>query len=447
MFGAPTATGAATFGAPAGFGALGTGAVGGSAPLLAGGAGAAGGGNIFSSILGGASGGGGMPTFDQILGAGQIGLDVFSGIQQGNMQQDALRALQRSGQLPNFAVAGPGGVGGAVGPGGGTFGLGELDPIRQALVGSATGMAGNIPTGVPGQVSDAFANFQNALGAVPGGNIAGLTRNIGLAQGAATGAFGDIQSQRANPFASALMGTALGGAQQQAAAAGRGFADVQAETLANLRALAAPEEQRQMNALGEALFGTGRTGTTGGALQTEAFARGLGQADLSRQLAATQEARAVQQQALGQATGLSNIGTGVRGLQEDLLSSAFGRFGDTLGLASDLEGTRFGRQLDLSNLGVNRAGLGVTSAIQQAGILPQLQGQFLAPLGTALTQQAGLQTQALQPFQQALSGAGAQGNLAIGAASPALNAITSPTFQASPTAGTLSDIFGTILNR
>lgn len=389
-----------------------------------------------------------MPfTFDQVLGGISTGMDLYQGYQQGQMQNDALQMMQRSGQLPAWSVSGPGGVGGIVGPGGGAFTLGDLDPIRQALVSGATGMAGNIPTDMPADVANQYAAFQRSLGQMPGMNIAGLNRNIGMAQQQATRSLHDINAMRQNPFGNALMGTAMTGAQRHALAAGGDFGDVEASTLANLRAQAAPHEQQQMNKLGEALFGSGRTGTTGGALQTEAMAKGLAQADLGRQLQARQEARTQQAHAGTMAGQLGDIGTGVRGLQEDLLTSAFGRFGDTLGLASDLESSRYGRQLDRSNLAVSRAGLGLTGAQQQAGFLPQLQGAYMNPLQAMLTAQSGLQTQAMNPFAQALSGAGAQGNLAMGAASPYLSAITNPNFQASPFMGSMQDMFGAYLNR
>lgn len=202
-----------------------------------------------------------------------------------------------------------------------------------------------------------------------------------------------------------------------------------------------------MNKLGEALFGSGRTGTTGGALQTEAFAKGLGQADLQRQLFARGEARTQQSHAGQQARTLANVGGSTRQLQESLLDSAFGRFGDTMGLASDLEGNRFGRQQARSDQNVARAGLGLANEQQMAAFLPQLQAQFQSPISTGLNQVSGLQTQALQPFQQALNQATVQGNLATGSATNIANTVNSPNFDANPLNSQIANLFAQFANR
>jgi hypothetical protein len=153
------------------------------------------------------------------------------------------------------------------------------------------------------------------------------------------------------------------------------------QTLDLLRQQAAPFEQRAFNANQQNLFGTGRLGTTGGGLQTEAFARGLGQADLARQLQAGQESRLASSQ------------------QDQLLSSAFSRFGDTSRLAADLNQGLFGRE-------------------QQSALFPgQLQAQQLGLAGTALGGQSQLFDQGMAQFQAALNAAIARSNAAAGVAS------------------------------
>lgn len=117
-------------------------------------------------------------------------------------------------------------------------------------------------------------------------------QQAGLLTGDAMGLFG-----RAGTYADRILG---GGAQ-----------DVADQRLALLREQAAPFEQRQFNRLQNNLFSTGRLGITGGGLQTEAFARGLGQADLARQVEAQNMGLQQQQFAqglLGTASGLGQLG-------------------------------------------------------------------------------------------------------------------------------------------
>jgi hypothetical protein len=115
-----------------------------------------------------------------------------------------------------------------------------------------------------------------------------------------------------------------------------------------LRDQAAPFEQREFNRLQDDLFKTGRIGSSGGGLQTEAFARGLGQADLDRQLAAEDQALRLRTSAMQQtASGLAGLGEGraQRGLFDQLATSQLGR---TAG-ASDLSARRAMDRFNLAN--------------------------------------------------------------------------------------------------
>jgi hypothetical protein len=230
----------------------------------------------------------------------------------------------------------------------------------------------------------------------------------------------DAQQQQLNNFQSVAPGlanTAFLGAAQRAQEAGQGFDTTYQDVLSNLRQQAAPFEERQLNQLQNDLFGSGRLGTTGGALQTEAFARGLGQADLQRQLSARNEARAVQDQALAQAQGLAGLGSGVRGLDDQLLSSAFGRFNQTAQLAQNLGQQRFGNSILLNQQGYERALQGLNTSMQLQQFPGQLQQQQLNLALQNLQGASGIRTGALELFQAGLAAEQAAANARIGAAS------------------------------
>lgn len=278
--------------------------------------------------------------------------------------------------------------------------FGNYDPETGRIT---TGLGDRL-TGQLGQV-DAFAEFfANQMGGNPLGDAFGSIAaqrdvafnqpqtNLGLfdnLQGRTQGALGlaGLQLGAAGQDAIALNpfgNLAFGVAGQQLGDIGN-FEDVRSRQLDLLRQQAAPFEDRAFTGLLDNQFATGRLGSSGGALQTEAFARGLGQADLARQLAASDEARSFQQNALGLAQGAFGLGAGQRGLSDSLLSSAFGNFGNLAGLSADIENSRF-----------SQASSAQTNFFNQLGLLGQNQ--------TALAQaNLGLQSGGFQNFLAALS--------------------------------------------
>lgn len=185
-----------------------------------------------------------------------------------------------------------------------------------------------------------------------------------------------------------------------------------------LRQQAAPFEQRAYNANNQNLFSTGRMGTTGGGIQTEAFARGLGQADLQRQLDAQgmgdqlyqfdQGNRLAQQQLGGQllATG-NNLNLGANSIFGGQLVGATdyntlvnSRAQQRLQNAQGLFG--FGNQLGTQDLTSGSAALqnylGIADAMQQQGFQGAQIGSMA--MGQQATQSAG------SPWGGALQGLG-----------------------------------------
>lgn len=197
---------------------------------------------------------------------------------------------------------------------------------------------------------------------------------------------------------------------------------VRDDTLAALRTQAEPFERRAFNSLQNNQFATGRLGTSGGALQTEAFARGLAQADTERQLIARQEARNVQNN------------------EDSLLQSAFGRFVQTAGMANDLAQQRFGNSMLLNDTAFNRGQQNLQNQIMAAQLPTQLQGQQLQLALQAMQGQGFLTDQGMQQFQAALAAAQAGANARIGSGS---NVAALATARAGmPTSG---DIWGQAL--
>jgi hypothetical protein len=382
---------------------------------------------------------------------------------------------------------------------------GALDPVSAALSQYAGQGVPSFSNSLPANVQQALQGFQGSQG-IPDLDMAGLDQLLGGANSAFTQAqqglrsagqiggfdpaalfgqgqnlfgqgqnlFGQGQNLASmlpgsNQFQTGLQGTAFGNAQALLGNLGQTYDQAYGNTLGTLRAQAQPEEARAFAGLTDNLFATGRLGSTGGGLQTEAFARGLGQADLSRQLAATQQAQQAQQNQLGLAVGQTGIGTGLAAqgnnnmaalsstmqglfgagsnmfgvggnlmgmglqgtsLQDQLLNSAFGRFGQTSQLAADLNQARFARSMYGNETMYNRSQNMLGTQINLAGLPASLQAAQLGNVNAALQGQSGIQSQLLQMFGAGLSAEQAAANARVGAGSNMAQIVGSPSFGA-----------------
>lgn len=319
-----------------------------------------------------------MGFFDKALSIGTFGATDMMGLTGSNSTQaQARRAANaaRQAQLAGFNVTGPGGMTATLDFKGGTvnsgYGLGDLDPLRTGLVDFASQQLGQVGQGLPSDVTDANAALTAARGALPADFAAGLANLSGMGSGAAAQAYGQLGAVDPNSI------------------------------LALLRQQAQPYESEALNALQNKLFAQGRLNTSGGALGFREFAKGLGQADLGRQLQANT-------------------------LSDQLANSAFARFGQTLGLASDLNQAQFQRGVDVNNLGYGRAQEGLSTAQGMATFGNQFQGQQLDLVNAALGGQAAINTQGMQNFQNALNASIARSNAAVGASGAMANAAAIP---------------------
>ena len=321
------------------------------------------------------------PFLDAFGGLADINLGQGFDIQQGALQQGMpmLQSLMGSaGGLSDLALD--------------SFGMANTDML-QNLFGTGSQFA--------------LENLGNAT--AEGADLRQMGADFGLSN--AMNAIGQGQDffGRSNFFADE--------AQQ-------GFEGLRADTLNLLRERDREGEDRAAAGLADTLFGTGRLGIRSGGEDGELvqreisdFGRGLANADLDRQLAATQEARASQMQSgnlaqmfgnmgvgatglapalFGAGTGMVNAGTGVSGLdatmmqglsqfgqnfgyaqelENSLLNSAFDRFGSTAGLVGDL----FGDMYNTGGTQIGQAGDALASALGLSQ-LPLNFGEFAANL-------------------------------------------------------------------
>lgn len=362
-------------------------------------------------------------NWGQLLGlAGGIGGSVLGASTQNGLNTASQNAARNSQQLYNFGASGPGSFGGAytANPGGlgGNVNLnyGNLTGVNQNLQGLAqtlTNQAGTV-NGAPLDVTNANQYLQSQLG------------NLQPYQGGYNSAFG--QAAGALPGAAGNANNFYGAANTQLTAAGQDPSTYANGVYSNLTAQAKPWEDAQTAALQDSQFGKGQTGTSGGALQTQAFAQGLGTADLQRQITAQQMGQQQQAQAVSNAGSLSGAGNA-------LLSNAFNNFNTTGASGANVNSAAFGQ--GNTNVGTQ----------SQLATLPSyLQSLFLGNSASALGQQAGIQTQAGNLYSLGLGTNSANGNLLAGAAGQlSANANGQNTSQ-NPYGNLLQSIFGSAAN-
>jgi hypothetical protein len=217
--------------------------------------------------------------FGGLFGAG---MGIASNNQQSNLQQNAYTTAGSAANYNPFNFNGLGGMGSSFSNGTGTLSAGGFNPAGfQGLTNTALGSAGQFAGGgLPQGVSQAGGNFMSALGGAQGNAGMGAAGGLGMFNQGANlvgGANGSYNSAYNN---------SLSAAQQ---------------------ALQQPLQQ-QYNALRNQQFETGMSGTSGGGLQTQAFATGMGQAELQAQQNAVSQANSAQGIALGYGSNLMNSG-------------------------------------------------------------------------------------------------------------------------------------------
>jgi hypothetical protein len=333
-----------------------------------------------------------------------LGLGLGSSLLGGLMEQgDANKSLGAAQGLAAFQPTNiqGGDLGSITGTAGGGFNLSPSAQQQllsglfggaavQALGGGGT-YGQDFQTAGGGAVLPAFQGLQGMLGQqLPtqefGAQNAILQQLQSGLLGQGAGALGQGIAGLNPNAAFGMGGNFLGQAQGLLGQAGnvQGLVD---DRLSALRAQAAPQEEQAFNSLQNKLFSQGRLGSTGGSRDFEAFGRGLGQADLGRQMAA---------QDLGLRTsGLLQQGAGIAGgLGQGLFGQGFGAAGQLAGLGGGLigQGVGFGQQglnniLGLQDVGINRAQQRMQNAMSLFGFGQDVQG---GRLGQALQATQGI---------------------------------------------------------
>lgn len=365
----------------------------------------------------------GSINWGQLLGlTGAVGGSLLGASTQNGLNTAAQNAARNGQQLYGFGAGGSGGIGGSYTPNQGGLGgnvnlnYGNLTGVNsglQGLAGSLVGQAQGI-NGLPSNVSGANQYMQSQLGNLynyQGGNANAFSQAAGALPGAST---------NANNF--------YGAANSQLTAAGQDPSTYANGVYNNLTAQAQPWEQAQTAALQDSEFGKGQSGTSGGALQTQAFAQGLGTADLQRQITAQQMGQQQQAQAVTNASSLSGAGNA-------LLTNAFSNFNTTGANGANTANSAFGQ-----------ANTNVNTQSNLAGLPAQLQQLLLGNSGAALNQQGGIQTQANSLFNTGLSANQANGNLLIGAANQLGQNANGQNTSQNPYGNLLQSIFGSAAN-
>lgn len=303
----------------------------------------------------GAVGNGGADWLTNLLGAYGAYNAANSSSTIANQQNNAYTSAINAGKLSPFQINGPGGMGAGLGFGGSsptTFGssLGAY----TAPFNMGAGMSGVGGSGAMG----AFANQ-------PGGTQGLLERLYGQggnAYGLGTGVAGMGFGAMNNP----LIGQSFGSASDLMNQATMGYgANYNQALQANLAALQQPQQQA-MQQMNDALFGRGQLGTTGGALQTQAMAKGFGLADLQAAISAQNQALNVMNTSGGLANNFAGIGNNLFGTGANVTGAGVGMMNNSTGLQGSLANQIYGQNLGLQNNQFNQ-GMGLFGGGINAG--------------------------------------------------------------------------------
>jgi len=266
------------------------------------------------------------------------GLGFYGANQSYGLLQNALNTIGPT-QLGNFGLTGPAGGGSYnLQNGTGSLDFGSLNPAFAGLSSAAASGAGMYsPDLLNTLTQSSYGQLNPALG------------NLNSAYG--------------------LNNLYQGAGALQAGGLGQTYNSIYGNTLANMRAQAAPAIQQQAYGLQNTLFGNGVADSTGGAsgsLAAANFGRGVAQGDATMQLNAQQAALQGMQTQSGIANQLSGTGS-------SLLSNAFNQFGNTNQLISGLNTASLNNALSatqgagaINTLGLNNYNSGLQTQLAAA---------------------------------------------------------------------------------
>jgi hypothetical protein len=364
------------------------------------------GGNVLSRLLGGSgppAGAGGSPSpltsgagssfagngmstgidWNSLLGNAGGLYQQFAGAQgqqqQSANQQSAFNGAHGAYGLPSYGFNGPGGITATGGPNGGVS-LGSLNPAFAGFAGTAgsgANMAGNfLNGGLPANIQQALRGYTGLVNSPGAGTQGGLGGIYGGLMGA-NGAAGNLMGMGFNQLNSPLIGQANNAASGFLNNAGTDFNSTFNNSYSNLLQQLQDPMQRAQSQLTDQEFQRGQLGSTAGGLQTQDFAKGLGQAMLGAQGQAFNQALGSFNSDLsgaGTASGIANNGLS---LGNSLLSNAFGQFNNTSALGSNVLNSIYNQNADISNTLYGRNSQNVGMQTTAAGIPASIASQYL----------------------------------------------------------------------
>jgi hypothetical protein len=311
--------------------------------------------------------------------AAQAGLGYLSATQQSGMQTGAYNLAGQAGNSGNnYSATGVGGVGGM-------FNNGALTLNGGAMTGTANGfgqfgtnqtnMANMFGNGnVPSNVTQGFNNYNNQL------NTSQMFNGMGQGTSAGVMNMGANQLGQANANFSGAYNTALTAGQQALN----------------------PQIQQQSNALLNSNFERGMSGTSGGALQTQALQNSFNTAELQNQSNAFNQANSIYNSTINAGTSMFNTGAGQLGNFNNA-GAGFGQQGQTAAMnynmySPQLAGAYNTNAINAVN-GFNGINQGAT-AVAGAGLAGTTN------MGNQMNKAAGTQGQIANTWNGGAAGAG-----------------------------------------
>jgi hypothetical protein len=274
---------------------------------------------------------------------------------QGNMLNNAYTTAGNAANSGNtFGFNGLGGMGGQFANGQLNMQPGQFaNPFNQFSTfagnqGSMANMYGN--GGVPSNVTSGFNQFNTQIGMGINNANAGATSAMGV-MGMGQNMLGSANANQASAYQTALQ------AGQQALN---------------------PQIQQQSNALLNSNFSKGMSGTSGGALQTQALQNSFNTAELQNQSNAVGQGLNAFNSTINAGTGMFNSGAGMLG--------------------------------NFNTQGVNFGQAGMSGAMNYNAFSPQLAGMYQTNANSGVTGSAGINNMMLGNFQAGLGSITNQGN-------------------------------------
>lgn len=299
--------------------------------------------------------------------------------------------------------------------------------LGQAAAGSA-GLANAQNGQLPQNVNNAINQQAQQNSQVPQGTQGQLNQQLGL-QGQVQGSqFGLINSgtqQLNNPLTQNLQNAA----QTQLNTAGQDFNTTYQNSLNSLNAALVNPMQNAEAELANTQFGRGQLGTSGGALQTQAFATGLGQAYMGNQQTAYNEALNAQNSATANAATLNNSANNNLSTANGLLANAYGQFNNTSQLNSNTANSIFGQNSSISQLANQYGQQNVGNQITAAQLPASLTGQNISNANAAISGAGNLSGIANAGTAAALAAGTQQGQQYNGANQVSSNVLNSSGFS------------------